>query len=698
MANFSKKFLSLLENMRSSNYIMEDDAATGKETKKEKTGFFGDRTSTGKSQRRSDNKETRLEDKFTKGDKFVIRAYIKAVDLLQGQVLATRIDIFNTIKNKMSGSKYGDPILRSADTLLTLVVSLKRNAEKTAQSEGSRLEVSSNASEIESFQNAYSKYEAEYEEIQKKWNEAKIKEQDEKPVLAANQNIEKSLNVAKKFFAEAQADFTSSFSEFVPKKTDDKKDDSKESGTKTGGDEITTTIKQGTTPKGKDAEIVIEVKKLIYDKLSKAKAFTSEKFWKEVYKNYPNITAIFGPNTGTLIKSVKAIILKDDPTSDINPLFYRTLKTTTITIKESVDNNWGKLLSFESFMKSKINENDGEVVIDLSQISSAIKKAKESSTSSSSNKSKSKSSSSSGSSSGKSNVPEDPATPFKTKDAGNKFREWVNKKYPDWAKENSLDASGSENNSYIRKAYVEYGEEYNKATSTPEVKKIEGKEMNTLLAKLKKYSSKVQLQLTTSTGDPVILFYSGKAYGHLYNNYQVIYTNTDGGKKQWTGTYDPAKEMVTFPGGKSWKLEYVVKCTITEGLSMDKETLDKVNKANELLVKMSDMIVAKFGDTGFWKPFKGRINDDEDAAVAAFSKWYGKTIEDAYYNPAINRIKQVSNSKAKTNLLKNTTESNRFQFDKLINKLYGSSGTDTYKWTIYKSDGTTKSYSVDTDF
>ena len=112
----------------------------------------------------------------------------------------------------------------------------------------------------------------------------------------------------------------------------------------------------------------------------------------------------------------------------------------------------------------------------------------------------------------------------------------------------------------------------------------------------------------------------------------------------------------------------------------------------------SQDVFSKFGETSFWKQFKGTFNDDEDAAVAAFSKWYGKTIEDAYYNPAINRIKQISNSNAKTNLLKNTTEKNRFQFDKLINKLYGSSGTDTYKWTIYKSDGTTKDYSVDTDF
>ena len=40
----------------------------------------------------------------------------------------------------------------------------------------------------------------------------------------------------------------------------------------------------------------------------------------------------------------------------------------------------------------------------------------------------------------------------------------------------------------------------------------------------------------------------------------------------------------------------------------------------------------------------------------------------------------------------------RFQFDILIKKLYGGTSNDTYSWTIYKSNGTTKSYSVDTDF
>jgi hypothetical protein len=163
--------------------------------------------------------------------------------------------------------------------------------------------------------------------------------------------------------------------------------------------------------------------------------------------------------------------------------------------------------------------------------------------------------------------------------------------------------------------------------------------------------------------------------------------------------YDTRTNNITFPGGKAWDLKWVSKFTITEGLTMTKEESAKATKADELLTKMSDMIVAKFGETGFWKPFKGTLNDDEQEAVIAFTKWYGAKIEDAYYNPSLNRKNQLPASKAKDNLAKNFSDtSDRFQFDKLIKKLYGGTFNDTYKWTIYKSNGTTKSYSIDTDF
>lgn len=52
------------------------------------------------------------------------------------------------------------------------------------------------------------------------------------------------------------------------------------------------------------------------------------------------------------------------------------------------------------------------------------------------------------------------STGFKNVEEGNKFREWVNSKYPDYAKEIELDPAGKFNNCYIRKAWKKYGEEY----------------------------------------------------------------------------------------------------------------------------------------------------------------------------------------------------------------------------------------------
>lgn len=60
----------------------------------------------------------------------------------------------------------------------------------------------------------------------------------------------------------------------------------------------------------------------------------------------------------------------------------------------------------------------------------------------------------------------DKSIPFKNNEEGNKFREWVNKKDPDYAKKIQLDKkSEKENgfkNEYIKKAWEKYGEEYKK--------------------------------------------------------------------------------------------------------------------------------------------------------------------------------------------------------------------------------------------
>ena len=53
-----------------------------------------------------------------------------------------------------------------------------------------------------------------------------------------------------------------------------------------------------------------------------------------------------------------------------------------------------------------------------------------------------------------------PSTPFTNKTEGDKFRAWVNKKYPSYAKQIDLSLSGDYNNSFIRKAFQKYGAEY----------------------------------------------------------------------------------------------------------------------------------------------------------------------------------------------------------------------------------------------
>jgi hypothetical protein len=67
----------------------------------------------------------------------------------------------------------------------------------------------------------------------------------------------------------------------------------------------------------------------------------------------------------------------------------------------------------------------------------------------------------SSSSSSSSSSPSYPSTPFKNREEGDKFRGWVNDKYPDYAKSLDLERSNKLfNNTTIRKAWAKYGSEY----------------------------------------------------------------------------------------------------------------------------------------------------------------------------------------------------------------------------------------------
>ena len=65
-----------------------------------------------------------------------------------------------------------------------------------------------------------------------------------------------------------------------------------------------------------------------------------------------------------------------------------------------------------------------------------------------------------------------PKTPFANEEEGNKFRAWVNNTHPSYAAKIDLDATGAYDNSYIRKAYKEYGSEYKASNAPPQTYNI----------------------------------------------------------------------------------------------------------------------------------------------------------------------------------------------------------------------------------
>jgi hypothetical protein len=81
-----------------------------------------------------------------------------------------------------------------------------------------------------------------------------------------------------------------------------------------------------------------------------------------------------------------------------------------------------------------------------------------------------------------------PPTPFKNEEEGNKFREWVIKKFPDKAKSLKLDPKGSFNNQTIRKAFFELGSIYLKELSDIE-----------LATKIEEERKKIQEEYINST-------------------------------------------------------------------------------------------------------------------------------------------------------------------------------------------------------
>ena len=107
-----------------------------------------------------------------------------------------------------------------------------------------------------------------------------------------------------------------------------------------------------------------------------------------------------------------------------------------------------------------------------------------------------------------------PATPFTNNTEGNAFRGWVNDNYPTYAREIDLDRTGAYDNTYIRKAYAKYGNEYQQSVTSgvPPVKPstADFTKLSSLVGaftKLVNNSSKLQIATSSEYPKVVIDFY-----------------------------------------------------------------------------------------------------------------------------------------------------------------------------------------------
>jgi hypothetical protein len=169
-----------------------------------------------------------------------------------------------------------------------------------------------------------------------------------------------------------------------------------------------------------------------------------------------------------------------------------------------------------------------------------------------------------------SSSPSLPSTPFKNNDEGNKFRSWVNDKYPSYAKEIQLDRVGSKyNNTTIRKAWAKYGAEYQKsAVATSSNAGVSLQQLKTLLEnggktqdiKIDWNNKRVRGLALDGTG-----FGVNNIYINLYENgYAYLEDGTDRNKKQGKWSVNGSDLVLDIEGKREegqggWAAYYIAK-------------------------------------------------------------------------------------------------------------------------------------------
>jgi len=416
------------------------------------------------------------------------------------------------------------------------------------------------------------------------------------------------------------------------------------------------TIKPSKKPYARDSKegkIVIQVKNTIYTKFKKYNVLKNSAAWQDVYQNPTNVSGSFGTNTEKVIRAVKAGLatkeapeLKSDKGSDITPAFIVAINK----MSESKENTSGRLITFENFIKSKMNEqfDEGAAGDELNKKDNSSSGSSGSSGTSGEEEKKEKEKKTE---EPKITIPEYSATPFANDTEGNKFRAWVIKNHADWAKTNRLDATGAKDNRYVRKAYKEFGETYKKESPvSEEVKKdvITNDRLDKIEKVIKGFGTKTQIKLTIVGKEPFILFYSGKEYGFFYNTRKITYVTSGGKTFSGIYSYDSAKKgQVKFSNGKTFSFESVVKFQISDSL-----TSEKAEKAQGKKAYVSSTKGTNIYTTSTYKDLDSTTNiikkytakDKLIGTVTSTTKRDGKTLYKVTFPEAIQKNKNGSNT------------------------------------------------------
>jgi hypothetical protein len=570
MKYFSNKFSSLLENMKSVSPLEE---ARGK-----------DRTASGDKVDRVNRKKKKYEDKFSDASgKFKTNAFINALELLRDQIMAEVSSMMNTARSGSAGYKYYETNLDSMNSLKNRVLDLLVSTYDKAKKEGGEFEIGKDDVIIRTLRDQYVEIATEYEELSKKWSDDKNKDIEERPVDQSNRELETKIQEIKDLFDEAKLYLT---------KLNVKGSTGGTGGTggtgSTGKIEVAETIVQRKAAyTGKQAETIKAVKLLIYNKYKSTK-LAEQPDWKIVYKNPSNPGPTLRANTANVIRGVKAGLVKKyttlsgDTTGNITKAFVEVL--TSLKESISIDNNY-KIVTFSDFMRNRVNESDD---FDVDAAIAAMSKGG----SGSSSGSKSSGSKSSSTAPPKFKMDELPKTPFANETEGNKFREWVIKNQGDWAKNNNLDKEGDHNNSYIRKAWKEYGSKYD--SELLDSRELSIQEMEDLFTEFKKYNSK-----STIDSDKEKRYYveSTISYGTAGYVTAVIYRagNTDykyylPGKftsfKSYPGTYKKSSKTIKFSlMGAEKDLSDFIECKLNFAEARKMNQAKEISKVAEWLGK-----------------------------------------------------------------------------------------------------------------